>query len=114
MSLPRSGGAISAFIPGGPTSLLACRYHDASLARSVRLTPGPIAAALNSAEPIPPGAIYNCPADLGDLILLYFEYPGGAQLRVSTWTKACAFASNGQRMVFTPPATIRQLEAALA
>jgi hypothetical protein len=69
---------------------------------------------LNSAEPISPGAIYNCPADPGDLILLYFEYPGGAQLRVSTWTKGCAFASNGQRMVVTPPATIRQLEAALA
>jgi hypothetical protein len=114
MSLPPSGGATSAFISGEPTSLLACRYHESSLARSARLTSGPIAAALNSAEPIPPGAIYNCPADLGDLILLYFEYPSGARLRVSTWTKACAFASNGERMVFTPRATIRQLEAALA
>jgi hypothetical protein len=114
MSLPPSSGATSAFISREPTTLLACRYHESSLARSARLTSGPIAAALNSAEPIPPGAIYNCPADLGDLILLYFEYPSGARLRVSTWTKACAFASNGERMVFTPRATIRQLEAALA
>lgn len=113
MSLPPSG-VTSAFVPGEPTSFLACRYRDGSLARSARLTPGPIAAALNRAEPVPPGAIYNCPADPGDLIFLYFEYPSGAQLRVSTWTKGCAFATNGQRMVFTPPRTIGQLEAALA
>ncbi|HEY5173331.1 MAG TPA: hypothetical protein VIK54_16535 [Acidimicrobiia bacterium] len=114
MSLPPSGRATSAFISGEPTSLLACRYREGSLARSARLAPGPIGAALNRAEPIPPGAIYNCPADPGDLILLYFEYPSGAQLTVSTWTKGCAFASNGRRMVATPLATIRQLEAALA
>ncbi len=84
-----------------------------TLARPAHLAPGPIAAALNHARAIPQAEKYFCPADYGEKIILTFGYPGGSRLAVSIDTAGCLFATNGDRTVRTPPATLTQLEVVL-
>jgi hypothetical protein len=113
-------GTVAASVPGHPNALLACRYHGfnqpqpvSSLAKSARVPPEPIAAALNLAPRIQNAAVYHCPIDFGETILLLFEYPNGSRLTVSLALGGCRFASNGDRTVSAPPAVVASLEAAL-
>ena len=108
------------FVPGTPTELLACRYHGFnqpqraySLARAARLAPAPITAALNAARPIPPGAVFNCPNDSGETIVLLFGYANGRTLQVTVSMSGCEFAHNGRRTVAMPPALLARLQTVL-
>ncbi len=99
-------GTTAALVPGRPAELLGCRYHGfnqpqriGTLAASARFAPGPVAALLNAAAVVPPGALYNCPADFGERIVLRFGYANGATLTVLVPTAGCLFASNGDRTV---------------
>lgn len=113
-------GTASASVPGRPNALLACRYHGfnqpqpvGALAKSASVPPEPIAAALNLAPRIQNAAVYHCPIDFGETILLLFAYSNGSRLTVSLALGGCRFASNGDRTVATPPAVIASLEATL-
>jgi hypothetical protein len=104
-------------VPGSPNALLACRYHGlnqpqpaGSLAKFAHLSAAPLAAVLNTLPPIPKGAVFNCPIDFGETILLLFAYPDGTQLMVSIEMGGCGFASNGDRTVRPP---IARFEAVL-
>jgi hypothetical protein len=114
----KTTGSATTFIPGHPSALLGCRYHGlteprGSLAKSASVSPAPIAEALNRAQPITNSGVFKCPVDFGETILLLFEYPNGARLTVSIEMGGCEFATNGDRTVRTPTATLTTLEAVL-
>ena len=112
-------GTVSTFVPGRPVALLACRYHgynqpqpSGSLAGSAHFAPGPFVTALNTALPVPDRA-YNCPMDAGERMLVIFAYDDGSRLTASIETMGCGFATNGDRSVVDPTATLEHLEAVL-
>jgi len=116
-SVPRHQvrGTASTLVPGTSVALLACRYHGfnqpqpfGSLAASVRVAPSPVARALNREPPINP-AIYHCPMDAGELLLLLFQYPDGSLLQVHVSMQGCEFATNGDRTVSTPELILTSL-----
>jgi len=45
--------------------------------------------------------------------MLIFGYRNDSRLRVSVDTGSCVIASNGDRHVYTPPATLSQLQDAV-
>jgi hypothetical protein len=111
-------GTDATLVPGNPIALLACRYHGlnqpdpaGSLAKSAFFDPAPIAGALN-AQPVTL-AIYGCPIDFGDTIVLLFGYSDNSRLAVRISTTGCRFASNGDRVVRIDPATLNRLQAVL-
>ena len=113
-------GTASTFIPNHPTELLGCRYYGdsqpqpaGSLATSATFAPEAIAAELNAARPVPKVINFMCPIDFGETIGLIFGFPDGSRLTVSIATAGCRFAANGDRSVFTPAATLTQLERVL-
>lgn len=113
-------GTAATFVPGHPSELLGCRYRGdnqpqpiGSMATSARFPADAIAAELNAARPVPKVINLMCPIDFGEMILLIFGYPNGSQLTVSIARGGCAFASNGERRIFTPPATLTRLETVL-
>jgi len=113
-------GTATNFIPNHPTKLLGCRYLGdnqpepaGSLATSATFAPDAIAAELNAARPVPKVINFMCPIDFGETILLIFGYPNGSRLNVSIASAGCRFAANGDRSVFTPAATLTQLERVL-
>lgn len=115
-----TAGTDSTFVPGNPIELLTCRYHGlnqpkpaGTFARSARLAPGSIVAALNAQPLILKDAVFNCSDDVGETIMLIFGYADGSQFTVSIDTTGCRFANNGNRAVRTPPATLSQLQGAL-
>jgi hypothetical protein len=113
-------GTASTFVPGHPSELLGCRYHGdnqpqpvGSRATSASFAPGAIAAELNAARPVPKVINFMCPVDFGETVLLIFGYPDGSRLTVSIATAGCEFATNGDRRIFTPAATVTRLETVL-
>ena len=113
-------GTASTFVPGHPSELLGCRYHGdnqpqpvGSLATSATFAPDAIAAELNAARPVPKVINFMCPVDFGETILLIFGDPSGSRLTVSIATAGCEFATNGDRRIFTPAATLTRLETVL-
>jgi len=112
--------AVGQLVPGSPVELLACRYHgfnqpqpSGTLAASHRFAPGPVAAALNGARRVPNGAVFNCPIDFGEQILLLFGYDDGQRVNVTVSTAGCRFATSRGMSVWTPPSLLRRLEAVL-
>jgi len=110
-------GTAAAMVPGHPNVLLACRYHGfnqpqpvGSLAKFARLSPAPIARALNVLPPVPKDAVFHCLVDFDERILLFFAYPDGSRLTVKIEIGGCRFATNGDRTVLAP---LDSLEAAL-
>jgi hypothetical protein len=114
-------GTDTFMVPGNPTALLACRYHGlnqpepaGALAESAFFDPAPIAEALNAQPVIPPNAVYNCPIDFGDSIVLLFRYTNDSRLTVSVKESGCRFASNGDRVVQElDSVTLNRLQAVL-
>jgi len=107
-------------VPGRPVALRACRYRGINgpgpsgrLVRSAVLPPVEVAAALNRARAVSTGAMFHCPADFGEQIVLLFEYADGSRLTVAIATAGCRFATNGERVAFTPPALLTTLRSAL-
>ncbi len=54
-----------------------------------------------------------CTADTGEILVLQFGYADGARLTVTIHTAGCRYASNGDLIVETPPATIARLRRVL-
>lgn len=110
-------GTDSTLVPGDPIELLTCRYHGLNqpepadtLATSARLAPVSIVAALNAQPLVPKDAIFSCPSDTGETIMLIFGYTDGSRLTVSIAFAGCRFANNGDRVVDTPATTLSQLQ----
>ena len=106
-------------VPPGPTSATACRYansaepHPDTLAKSVRLTPAQTAqlvTALNSAKPYPPGAVSNCPNDVGGTDLILFGYSDRGPVDVLVAETGCQSATNGVRATMPPVDAIALLK----
>ncbi len=112
-------GTQGAMVPDDPRELLACRYHgfnqpqpSGSLASSASFDPTETARELNGARPEPARPV-NCPADFGETISLIFRYTGESHLVVAIHTSGCRTATNGDRAVFAPSATLTRLQAVL-
>jgi hypothetical protein len=100
--------------------LVACRYHGlnqhqpvGTLARSEKLSPRQVAQALDNAEPVPSGGVFNCPADFGEVVILRFDYASGPAVLVKINATGCKFATDGEAMVWTPGALQAQLAESL-
>jgi hypothetical protein len=104
-------------VPGSPTSLVGCRYHgfnqtapNGSLAASATLPTQEIAAALNGVPiPAPDAPLPNCPADFGEVYVLWFGYASGPPLLVSVQGAGCFYADNGDLRVPFASAAATQL-----
>jgi hypothetical protein len=113
-------GTATALVPGSPVGLLACRYHGlgqwqppGSFAASAAFRPAAFAAALNHAKVPVAGAIYHCPFDQGEMMVLQFVYAGGHVLSVNVEPMGCQFANNGDRSAFDLGSVVSTLEATL-
>jgi hypothetical protein len=106
-------GTNRVMVPGHPKSLVACRYYGGNLAGTGTFPPADVADALNSAPRVPSGAVFHCPIDFGEKIVLHFGYADGSELEVSVSTRGCEFATNGNRTVRVPSNLLTHLEAAL-
>jgi hypothetical protein len=69
--------------------------------------------ALNALKPVPPGAVYPCPADFGPTYGLYLDYANKDVLLVTVDASGCRFASNGQRSAWTDDALQAHIRALL-
>jgi hypothetical protein len=99
-------------VPGSPVGLLACRYRLASsFAAAATIAPAPIAAALNGAKIVVTHPA--CTDELADTIVLRFVYADARVLTINVDTSGCGFASNGDRLVFTPQSVFSTLKATL-
>ena len=110
-------GTTTRLVPGSPNALLACRYHGlnqaqpaGSLATSAPLSPAATASELNHAQQMPKGAVFSCPKDSGEKVLLLFGFPTGSSLTASVSMSGCLLTTNGDQTVRTPVTTLRRLE----
>ncbi len=113
-------GSTSTFVPGAPRTLVACRYHGfnqrepvGTLAATARFAPEPFVTALNRAPHVPNGAVFHCPLDAAEVIVLHFGYANGETLAVTVSTQGCGFASNGDLRIRTPATVLDALQARL-
>jgi hypothetical protein len=99
-------------VPGNPQTALVCRYHGLNLPEpagtlaqtaTVRRGVADLATALNQGQPVDKSAMYNCPVDSGESMLITFTYPAGRTVVIQLHTRGCHIATNGTSAVFTSP-----------
>ena len=78
--LPREAvpGVRFDMVPATPHVLVICVSGTQTVVVPPQLTR--IVHALNHLDRVPPGTAYACPADLGPLFALFFDYPDGSRL----------------------------------
>lgn len=118
----RAASARVSLVPDHPNALLLCRYGGLnghprlSLIKSKMLTDAAtvkrLAHELDALHPTS-GAV-NCPADFGDAVIAFFEYPTAPPVPVTVGLSGCKDASNGRiarLTVFGGSQVAAQLEA---
>jgi hypothetical protein len=64
-------------------------------------------------KPVPKGAVFNCPDDLGPIYALFFNYSDGYVLTVTVSSSGCAFTTNGRLTTYTGKAELAAIRSLL-
>jgi hypothetical protein len=81
-------------VPDSPVSLLVCLAGRRAAVTDEKTVVW-FSDALNGLKQVPPGEIFNCPADFGPTYGLFFGYQNHGVLLVTVDPSGCRFASNG-------------------
>jgi uncharacterized protein YceK len=118
----RIAGADAALVPGHPRVALLCRYSGLNARKRFALigrrtiansaTVTRIAHDLGALRPV--SGVFNCPADFGDAVIAFFEYPTGPADPVTVGLSGCGQVTNGHVHRLAGPAkspVVAQLKA---